>query len=238
MINKQTPEEEILTYLPLVEKVAKGMTIKSHQYEYDDLYQFGVIGLLDAMEKYDASKNVAFESYAYTRIRGAIIDEVRRTSPVTRSGMDLLKNYYQTKELLERELEREPKEAEIAAYMDVTVKQLDGIYTTIHHLSAISLEKVIFSKENSHTTIGDYIADNRIEDFDQALILEEEKETLRQAIQTLAGREQEILQLIYVEKLAMKEIAYIYDISIPRVSQIHGKVINKLRDELRRKIID
>lgn len=234
MLNEQTREEEILQHLPLVEKVVKGLKVKSHTYDYDDLYQFGVIGLMDALDKFDATKKVPFESYAYTRIRGAIIDEIRKTSPVTRTGMDKLKDYYRAKEELESELQRPVMEIEVAEKMQLPQKDLSGVYETISQLASVSLEQTIFSQESTGSTLGDFIEDDKLSSFDDLLLQEEQREKLKDAIQSLLEREQQILQFIYVEKLALKEIAYIFDISIPRVSQIHGKAVGLLRDYLRR----
>jgi RNA polymerase sigma factor for flagellar operon FliA len=220
MLNEQTREQEILEYLPLVEKVVKGLKVKSHAFDYDDLYQFGVIGLMDALGKYDHTKKVPFESYAYTRIRGAIIDEVRKSSPVTRTGMDKLKSYYRVKEELENEFQRPAKESEIAEKLDLAQKDLSGVY------------------ETSGSVLSDFIEDDRVLSFDETLLHEEQVEKLQEAVASLSEREQQILQLIYVEKLALKEIAYVFDISIPRVSQIHGKCVSSLRDYLRRNYRD
>lgn len=238
MLNEQTREQEILEYLPLVEKVVKGLKVKSHAFDYDDLYQFGVIGLMDALGKYDHTKKVPFESYAYTRIRGAIIDEVRKSSPVTRTGMDKLKSYYRVKEELENEFQRPAKESEIAEKLDLAQKDLSGVYETLHQLSSVSLEQTIYKDESSGSVLSDFIEDDRVLSFDETLLHEEQVEKLQEAVASLSEREQQILQLIYVEKLALKEIAYVFDISIPRVSQIHGKCVSSLRDYLRRNYRD
>lgn len=238
MLNEQTREEEILCYLPLVEKVVKGLKVKSHAFDYGDLYQFGVIGLMDALDKFDHTKKVPFESYAYTRIRGAIIDEVRKSSPVTRTGMDKLKNYYRAKEELESELQRPAKESEIAEKLDLQEKDLSHVYETIHQLSSVSLEQTIYTDATGGTVLSDFIEDDKVIAFDEQLLREEQREKLKEAVCSLSERDQQILQMIYVEKLALKEIAYIFDISIPRVSQIHGKAVSLLRDYLRRNYRD
>lgn len=238
MLNEQTREEEILQYLPLVEKVVRGLKVKSHAFDYDDLYQFGVIGLMDALAKFDHMKKVPFEGYAYTRIRGAIIDEIRKSSPVTRTGMDKLKNYYRVKDELENELQRPAKEIEIAEKMELPQKDLSGVYETIHQLSSISLEQTIYTDESAGSVLSDFIQDDKVLAFDEIMLQDEQREKLQEAVASLSEREQQILQLIYVEKLALKEIAFIFDISIPRVSQIHGKAVSSLRDYLRRNYRD
>lgn len=231
-------EDQLLKHLPLVEKVVNNLKIKSHEYERNDLINLGFIGLMDAIEKYIPNQKATFESYAYIRIRGAIIDEIRKTSKIPRSGMDKLKKYYRAKEELEIKFHRIPTEKEIMQKMNVNEKFLDDIYSIIHQLSSISLEKVVFNENGNGVELLDLIEDSETADLDQDLLNGEMKEYLIKAIQQLPEREQQILNLYYVDQLSLKEIAYIYEISVPRVSQIHGKIIIKLRDYIRRKYDD
>lgn len=234
----QSRDDAILQYLPLVEKVVNGLKIKSREYERGDLINFGVIGLMDAIEKYDHQQKVPFESYAYLRIRGAIIDEVRKVSHVARSGMDKVKKFYLAKEDLQNELKREPTEKEILSKLAITERQLDDIYDIINQLSATSLEQLIFTDESGGASLGDFIEDKRVDQAEDMLLLEERKAYLARAIEQLSERDQQILQLLYTEKMALKDIAYIFDISVPRVSQIHGKAITKLREYIGREYRD
>ncbi|MDE1548266.1 sigma-70 family RNA polymerase sigma factor [Jeotgalibaca caeni] len=238
MFQAQDRDEEILHYLPLVEKVVSGLRMKNSQHERGDLINFGVIGLMDALDKYHGDKNVPFESYAYTRIRGAIIDEIRKTSPISRTGMDKLKAYYRVKEELEQALRREPTEHEIAARLNLSNKHLDDIYDIIHQLSAVSLEMLVFQDEGTQSELVNFVEDTHALSVEENILEQEKKTELTEAIRLLPEREQQILQLYYVEKLPLKEIAFIFDISVPRVSQIHGKIIATLRDYMRRKDLD
>lgn len=238
MYMQEEKETLVLQYMPLVEKVVNGLKVKSRDYERGDLVNLGFLGLLDAWEKYDEEKAVPFEKYAAIRIRGAILDEVRKTSHIPRSAMDRLKAYYKAKEDLEKRLKREPTEKEIAQDMGLSAKQLDEIYDVVHQLSSVSLEKVIFQDEGSGVELRDLLPDSNSPQSEDLLLEQERKEYLQRAIATLTEREQQILQLYYVEQLSLKEIAYIYQISVPRVSQIHGKLILKLRDCFRREYDD
>ncbi len=195
-----------------------------------DLINIGFIGLMDALEKFDESKKVPFENYAYIRIKGSIIDEVRKHSKVPRSQMQKLNEYYKTKEQLEQELERKPTDQEISRKMGLTEKQLSALHSTVLALSNISLNEVLFDEESNGSTILDYVEDEEAVSLDHNLLQNEQEEYLHQAIKRLSEREQQILQLYYKEELQLKEIAYIYDISVPRVSQIHGKTLLKLRE--------
>ncbi|AZP04287.1 sigma-70 family RNA polymerase sigma factor [Jeotgalibaca ciconiae] len=235
---EQSREDQILQYLPLVEKVVNGINVKSREYERGDLINFGVIGLMDAIEKYDHLQKVPFESYAYLRIRGAIIDEVRKTSHVSRNGMDKVKKFYRAKEDLQNSLKRDPSEKEIMQSMNLSEKQLDDIYDIIHQLSAVSLEQLIFNEDGNGTTLVEFIEDPHTEQAEDLVLLQEQKAYLVEAVKQLTEREQQILQLYYHDKLPLKEIAYIFDVSVPRISQIHGKAIVKLRDYIGREYRD
>lgn len=223
-------EQDLMKYLPLVEKAARNVKVKSHDYEIEDLVNIGFIGLMDAVEKFDASKKVPFENYAYIRIKGSIIDEVRKHAKVPRSQMDKLNDYYKAKEALEHELERKPTELEISAKLGINAKQLSAIHNTVLALSNISLDEVLFDNESEGSTRLDYIEDTDLKSSDAELLQNEQEEYLHEAIQKLTEREQTILQLYYKEELPLKDIAYIFDISVPRVSQIHGKTLMKLRE--------
>lgn len=234
----QIEQEDLLRYMPLVEKVVNGLKIKSSEYEKGDLINLGFIGLMDAQQKYQPNQNTSFESYAYYRIRGTIIDEIRKTSKVSRTGMDKLKKYYLVKDELEVQLKRSPSEKEIIQKLHMSEKQMDEIYSIIHQLSSVSLEKMVFNEAGNGVELQDMIEDPNSILFEEELARSEQKEYLTKGISQLTEREQQILQLYYVDQLSLKEIAYIYEISVPRVSQIHGKVIVKLQDYFRRNYDD
>lgn len=231
-------EQEVIKYLPLVEKVVNGLNIKRSDYERDDLYNIGVIGLMDALEKYDKTKKVPFEGYAYIRIKGTIIDEVRKTAPVSRTKLGQLNEYYRAKEKLEETFKQTPTEKEICQELKINDKQLGKIHETVHQLASVSLEKVLYSEEGNDIELMDFLEDTRSIDSADSLVEKERHQLLTKNINLLDKREQTILNLYYVDELSLKEIAYIFDISVPRVSQIHGKMILKLRESMRREYDD
>lgn len=234
MSNTIDQEQELLKYLPLVEKAARNVKVKSAEYEREDLVNIGFMGLMDAYNKYDPSKKVPFENYAYIRIKGSIIDEVRKNAKVPRSQMDRLNKFYKIKEQLEQELHRKPTEQEICNEMGITEKQLKVLHQTVHALSNISLDEVLFNDESDGTARIDFIEDEKSVGSLEQLLQKEQKAYLQQAIKQLKKREQTILQLYYDEELPLKEIAYIFDISVPRVSQIHGETLIKLKDSIQK----
>lgn len=235
MLYETEADQTILEYLPLVKKAVRNVKVKSKDYEEDDLINMGVIGLMDALEKFNEKKGIPFEHYAYVRIKGSIIDEVRKTSPVPRSRMTKLNDYYKAKELLEKELQRTPTEAEICAKLGINDKQLKALHETVHTLASVSLDEVLFEEDSESASRIDYIEDEKMLGVEETLLEKEQQTLLLKGIQQLSEREQTILQLYYVEELPLKEIAYIFDISVPRVSQIHGKVLIKLREFIQKK---
>ena len=222
-------EQEILKYLPLVERVANRISIKNTEYEYDDLYNIGVIGLIDAMQKFDSSKKVPFENYAAIRIRGAIIDEVRRHSKISRYKMGNVNRFYQAKQELEQEMKREVTDREIMKKMGITSSQLGDIYDSIQYLSSVSLESTLYSNNDETVMVQDTLRDSKALSGEKELMKQERKKELVEAIKRLSEREQLVLSLYDEEDATLKEIAAILDVSIARVSQIHGRAIARIR---------
>ena len=225
-------ESLIIKYLPLVKSIVARMDSSNSGLDQDDLVSIGVIGLMDAIEKYDKDKNVPFEAYARIRIRGSIIDELRRQGPVSRNRMEKLNAYYKAKSDLENELLRSPTEKEICKKLEISLQDLLNIHETVHYLSGVSLETLIFSQEGSDTELIDMIPDEHSQNPTDKLEEEELRNILMESIERLDEREKILLDLYYVEELTMKEIGYILDVSVPRVSQMHGQIVLKLRSLL------
>jgi RNA polymerase sigma factor for flagellar operon FliA len=228
-----TQKDDLLHYLPMVKRIVKKIDNNDCIMDDDDLEIVGFIGLMDAMERYDTSKNVPFESYAVLRIRGTVIDELRKLGKVSRSRIRRLNKYYQTKEKLEYKLLRVPSESEICKEMGIDNNRLHEIHETAQQLSSCSLDSNIASNNGDDFTLLDVIKDES-DTPDELLIQVEEKDVLIDAINKLEERERILLNLYYVEELSFKEIAYILNISIPRVSQIHKRVLSRLKDLLER----
>ncbi|MCC5890724.1 MAG: FliA/WhiG family RNA polymerase sigma factor [Alkalibacterium sp.] len=220
-----------MQYMPLVHKVVHGLKINNRDYDHDDLVNIGVIGLMKAIEKYNDSLNVPFINYAYMRIKGAIIDEIRKTSRVSRNKIKAVNAYYDAINELQQSLLRTPTETEIMAEMAIEMSELKKIYETVHQLADVSLDDILFEDSTGETSLQGVMTDDAVSTADQ-LIKKEQLQFMEKAVKKLSEREQQILQLIYFEELSMKEVGYIYDISTPRVSQIHGKALLRLREAL------
>lgn len=220
----------IIKHLPLVKSVVSRIEVGDSGYDHEDLVSIGVIGLMDAIAKFDHSKNVPFEAYASIRIRGSVIDELRKSGRVSRDKIDKLNQYYIAKEDLERRLSRTPEESEVCDELGIDHTQLSKLHETVNFLSRTSLESTIFSLEGTDIQLKDVIKDENMILPEDEIIESERSKQLIKAINKLKERERIILNLYYVDELTFKEISYVLDISIPRVSQIHGKILIKLRE--------
>ncbi|MCM0599940.1 sigma-70 family RNA polymerase sigma factor [Periweissella fabalis] len=223
-------ETKILSYLPLVQRVVNRLALKNFDYSKDDLFNIGVIGLIDAIHKFDPTKKVPFEAYATFRIKGSIIDEVRKHAKISRNRMAILNQFYVVKHDLTVALEREPSDDEIARKMQITNSQLSDIYDSMHFLASVSLDATLFSGNNSEGfSLKEVLPDTTLQSSDERLEDDEQRQVLKQKIKLLPERDQVILNLYYVDNLTLKEIAVVLDVSIARVSQLHGKIIAKLK---------
>lgn len=231
--NTDDKENLILEYIPLVKSVVAKIDGGNSGYEFEDLVNIGIIGLMDAIEKYDITRNVPFEAYARIRIRGSVIDELRKAGPVSRNRMEKLNEYYDAKKRLEHRLMRTPSEIEICNELGLSDNELSTIHETVHYLSGVSLESLIFSSEGNDTELKDMIEDDTVDLPEDQFSEKELSKALTNCISKLDKREQTLLSLYYLEEMTMKEIGYILDISVPRVSQIHGEIILKLKDLLK-----
>jgi len=230
--NTAAENEMVLKYIPLVTRIAGRIDSGDGEMDRDDLFSVGVIGLIDAVKKFDAGKSVPFEAYATLRIKGTIIDEMRKSGRVSRDRIVKLNRYYSAKEKLEQQLMRSPDERMICDEMGISDKELYKIHETVHYLSKVSFEMTLFQKDGGETQLADMLRDDSTDSPEEDYIKNERKKLLNSAIEKLGEREKTILNLYYVEELTLKEIAYAMDISIPRVSQIHGKILLKLREHM------
>lgn len=222
----------IETYLPLVHRIVKQLNLKeSSLIDYEDLLSIGIMGLLDAIDKYSTDKKASFETYARLRIKGAILDEMRRVGILSRDKMRLVKTYYRKREELEQLLLKEPSDEEMCEYMQIELNELLNIYSNIHYLSISSLDETIYESEGQSISLLHMLSDSA----DNGLNMIEKKELeqeLAMAISSLSERERHILNFYYVEELSVASMSEILNISISRVSQLHGKAIANLRQQL------
>jgi RNA polymerase sigma factor for flagellar operon FliA len=224
----------IRQYSPLVKYVAgKVAASMPNTVEFEDLVGFGVFGLLDAIEKFDPDKNVKFKTYAVTRIRGAIFDELRSIDWVPRSVRQKTKEIEDAVVSLEAKLGRPASDQEIASSLGVTEDDFMRTMLKISSTSVLSLNDVWYAGDDADKiSIGESIESPSSMNPDATVEREEVKRVIVQAISELPEKEKKVLVLYYYEDLTLKEIGQVLDVTESRVSQLHTKAILRLRAKL------
>lgn len=224
----------IRQYMPLVKyvagKVAVGMP---NSVEFDDLVGFGQFGLLDAINKYDPAKGVKFKTYAVTRIRGAIFDELRQIDWVPRSVRQKSREIEDAIVTLESRLGRTASDAEIAQSLRLSEDEYHRTVMKVSGTSILSLNEVWYSgDDNDSMSIGDSIESPSSLNPDVIAEREEIRKVIIQAINELPEKEKMVIVLYYHEDLTFKEIGEVLDVSESRISQLHTKANLRLRAKL------
>ena len=232
--NPDIREMLVRQYAPLVKyvagKVAVGMP---HNVEFDDLVGYGVFGLFDAIEKFDPDKHVKFKTYAVTRIRGAIFDELRSVDWVPRSVRQKTREVEEAVRRLEASLGRPATDEEIARDLGITVRDLEKLMMKISGTSILSLNDVWYTgDDNDKVSIADSIESPHSLNPDVIVEKEEIKRGIVQSIQELPEKEKTVLVLYYYEDLTLKEIGKVLEVTESRVSQLHTKAMLRLRAKL------
>ena len=224
----------VTQYAPLVKYVAGKVSVGlPNHVEYDDLVGYGVFGLLDAINRYDPDKHVKFKTYAVTRIRGAIFDELRSIDWVPRSVRQKSRVLEDSIRKLESSLGRAALDTEIAAELGVSMKELEVTLMKISSTSLLSLNDVWHSGDDSpSTSIGDTVTSPHSINPDVIVEKEEIKKVIASAIQELPENEKKVLILYYFEDLTLKEIGAVLEVTESRISQLHTKAIIRLRAKL------
>lgn len=227
-------ESFIKQYAPLVKYVAgKVAATMPHSVDFDDLVGFGVFGLIDAIDKFDPEKNVKFKTYAVTRIRGAIFDELRSIDWVPRSVRQKSKEIEEAIIETEAKLGRPATDAEVAGSMGLTDSEFAKTMLKISGTSILSLSDVWYTADDSDkVSIGDSIESPSSLNPDAIIEREEIKRVIVQSIQELPDKEKKVLVLYYYEDLTLKEIGKVLEVTESRISQLHTKAILRLRAKL------
>lgn len=233
--DEDSRQKLIIYYSPLAKYVAGRIAATlPKSVDVQDLIQFGILGLIDAIEKFDLEMNVKFETYAMSRIKGAIIDSLRALDWLPRSLRFKAKEIDRVYAELEAKLKRPPSEEELAEALEITVDQLRDLMKDLSYSSVIALEETITSgKDDDESTLIDYISDSNSPDPFSLIENEETREHVIEAIESLPERERKVIVLYYYSGMTLKEIGELLDVSESRASQIHSKAISMLKSKLK-----
>jgi RNA polymerase sigma factor for flagellar operon FliA len=228
-----TREEVVHKYLHLVKYVAGRISINlPPNVEINDLINDGILGLIDATEKYDDARGVKFETYAITRINGAILDALRALDWVPRAVRQRARELERVSQEIESEFGRAATEEEIAERMGLTRKELDVLMQKIRGTSVLSLEEFLPNEKGYEIPLLGTLKDTD-NDVTSAVEAREVKAALVQAVEELSAQERTVISLYYFEGLTLKEIKGVLKVSESRVSQIHAQAVIHLRGKLR-----
>jgi RNA polymerase sigma factor for flagellar operon FliA len=231
-------EKLILNYSPLVRYVANRVGVGlPPNVEQADLVSYGIFGLIDAIEKFDLERAIKFETYALSRIRGAIIDELRSMDWIPRSVRSKAREVERTYAELETELHRTPTEPEVAARMGIALRDLHAIFSQVSYVNVVALDELLggaagAEKGEGGMSLGDTLKDAKAVDPVMAFEGEETKYLLARAIDQLPEREKIVVTLYYYEGLTLAEIGSVLGVTESRICQMHTKAVLQLRGRI------
>jgi RNA polymerase sigma factor for flagellar operon FliA len=233
--NPHLRERLILHYSPLVKYVAGRVGVGlPPNIEQADLVSYGIFGLIDAIEKFDLERAIKFETYAISRIRGAIIDELRAIDWIPRSVRYKAREVEKAYAALEGQLHRTPTEAEVADQMGIRLEDLHAIFSQVSFVNVVALDELlnVGGEKGDKLSLVDTLEDTRAEDPVAAFESEETKYLLAKAINTLPEREKIVVTLYYYEGLTLAEIGQVLGVTESRICQMHTKAVLQLRGKL------
>ena len=225
VLNTKKENDRLMEHIGLVKRVALHLKTRLPNFmEIDELIQVGTIGLIEAAKSFDNSKGVEFEIFARTRIRGAILDQVRKLSYLPRSAMVNIRDHNEATAALSSELGREPSQTELAEFMGKDLESFHKERTHAYRFQTVSLESQVIDDVE--------IPSNEINEPESELADAQLLDALEGSIESLPERDKTIISLYYVEEMNLKEIGAVLDISESRVSQILSSTVKKLRTHL------
>ncbi len=223
----------IRQYQPLVRRLAHHMMAKlPPSVEVDDLIQVGLIGLADALTRFEATQGVQFETFATQRIRGAMLDELRENDWMSRGSRKSQKEIETAMRRVEHRLGRVPKESEIAAELGMSLPDYQSLLGKVRGTQLVYLEDMAGRNEDDDSYLDRHVADSAADPLN---MLRDHKlrEALVAAIKLLPEREQHIMSMYYEQDMNLKEIAAVLDVTESRICQLHSQSIARLRAKMR-----
>ncbi len=235
--DRDNREQIIKDYVPLVKFVAHRIAsrLPSHV-ELDDLINSGILGLMDAIEKFEPARNIKFKTYAELRIKGAILDGLRDLDWVPRSLRRKKKDIEGAYHMLEQQMGRAATDEEVAGHLGVPLEEL---HKNLDELKGVTLGTFVeVGEDGEGESLISFVPDPDAEDPHQIFQSSEIKDILRDAMEVLPKKEKFVVQLYYFDELTMKEIGTLLNITESRVSQVHTKAMLRLRGKLLEKHIE
>ena len=227
-------DELIVDYLRIVKFVAGRMAIHvPSNVEMDDLIGWGVVGLMDAVQKFDHTQEVKFSTYATIRIRGAVIDEIRSLDWAPRSLRAMARKIGRAKEKLGNQTGREPDAESIGEEVGISAGEVDDCIAQVQTAHVLSLDDYVPREEGDGSRKVDVTVDDGAVSPGVEAETQERQERLVGAILDLPEQQQKVLNLYYYEELTLKEIGAVLEVSESRICQIHGAALKKLRNTMR-----
>ena len=225
----------ITEYLPHVKRIVHRIAIHlPPNVEFDDLMSVGIIGLIQAVERYDSARNIKFITYATFRIKGAVLSELRSQDFLSRSNRKKIRELGKAYLKLEHKLGREVEDKEVAEELGLSLDQFYQI-KKMSGISFISFDDLGYSSKEEKIDFMSCLINSDSEDALTLARIKEIRSVIAIAIEQLPEKEKLVISLYYMEELTMKETAKVLDITESRVSQIHSRAIIHLRERLRKK---
>lgn len=222
--------EILMSYLPIVTfSLKKAQTFIRNRADAEDMASQGVLELINCIDRYDVERGVQFDSYASIRVRGAIIDYIRKKDWVSRDIRKKIKLVNQTSEELQMEMGRFPEEQELAERLGITDAELNKIRSDEVNFNVVSFEETLY---NTGMTLMDVTVDHDAQSPEHNLMERDFKQQIARYIDELDDKERTVISLYYYEELKLKEIAFVLNLTVSRVSQIHSKALTRLRTRI------
>lgn len=233
LIEGRTRDELIEEFTPKVRLIANMISSKiSHQVEFDDLMNAGVVGLLDAIDKFDPSRNNKFTTYAEFRIRGAILDSLRGLDLLTRSAREKANQLKKTLKGLQRQLGREPEALEVAEALKLSLEEYYELLEEVKGVTLWSLDAPSETDGEKNRSLAETLSDQNAQDAWDLLHNRDLRNVLAEAIKAMPERLKQIIMLYYYKELNLKEIGRVLDLSESRISQLHAEALLRLRNKI------
>ncbi len=223
-------EKLILEYAPLVKLVAGRLSMYlGYNVEYDDLVSYGIFGLIDAIDKFDYTKPVKFETYASLRIRGAILDQIRKMDWIPRTIRQKQKQIDAAMKEFEVTYGRQATDAELALQLGIEKEEYAEWQTQMKVTNVVSLNEFM---EQGSDVANRKDASSHYAQPEEAFEQNELREVLRDALELLTEKERKVIELYYYEDLTLKEISVVLEVSESRISQLHTKALQKMKGKM------